>query len=120
MPSGSSLVACADSGCTNMVARTMTVPINRTALANPAEAGAWTGPEKAGLLAWSRREKPPQFSAMEVLTPNNDPREAAARLFAAMRRLDAMSLELIVAEPPPAHGLGVAILDRLRKAAAPR
>jgi len=89
-------------------------------LANPAEAGAWTGPEKAGLLAWSRREKPPQFSAMEVLTPNNDPREAAARLFAAMRRLDAMSLELIVAEPPPAHGLGVAILDRLRKAAAPR
>jgi L-threonylcarbamoyladenylate synthase len=57
---------------------------------------------------------------MEVLTPGNDPREAATRLFAAMRRLDARGLDLIVAEPPPAYGLGMAILDRLRKSAAPR
>jgi len=57
---------------------------------------------------------------MEVLTPRDDPREAAARLFAAMRRLDSLGLELIVAEPPPPSGLGVAIMDRLRKAAAPR
>jgi L-threonylcarbamoyladenylate synthase len=57
---------------------------------------------------------------MEVLTPRNDPLEAAARLFAAMRRLDALNLDLIVAEPPPPSGLGAAIIDRLRKAAAPR
>jgi L-threonylcarbamoyladenylate synthase len=57
---------------------------------------------------------------MEVLTPGNDAREAAARLFAAMRRLDALHLDLIVAEPVPESGLGAAIMDRLRKAAGAR
>ncbi len=93
-------------------------------LANPGEADSWSGPEKAGLLAWSRGACPGQFSAMEVLTPGNDPREAATRLFAALRRLDAQGLDLILAEPPPCYGPGVgleaAILDRLRKAAAPK
>ena len=87
---------------------------------DPAEADAWRGPETAGLLAWNRAVIPPQFSAMEVLTPRDDPREAAARLFAAMRRLDALGLDLILAEPPPPSGLAVAILDRLRKAAGTR
>jgi L-threonylcarbamoyladenylate synthase len=89
-------------------------------LEDAAEADEWKGPGNAGLLAWSRTERPPQFSTMEVLTHSSDPREAATRLFAAMRRLDALGLDLILAEPPPPHGLGVAIIDRLRKAAAPR
>ena len=87
-------------------------------LANAAEADAWQGPHHTGLLAWSRATIPAQFVAMEVLTPRNDPREAVTRLFAAMRRLDALGLDLIVAEPPPPAGLGAAILDRLRKASA--
>jgi L-threonylcarbamoyladenylate synthase len=72
------------------------------------------------LLAWCRTGRPPQFAAMETLTPANDSREAATRLFAAMRRLDALHLNLILAEPPPLEGLGPAIADRLRKAAAHR
>jgi L-threonylcarbamoyladenylate synthase len=88
-------------------------------LSHAGESDAWQGTERAGLLSWSRSVRPPQFAAMEVLTPRNDPCEAAARLFAAMRRLDALSLDLIMAEPPPPSGLGAAILDRLRKAAAP-
>ena len=89
-------------------------------LARVSESDTWQGPGRAGLLAWSRSIRPVQFAAMEVLTPGNDPREAAARLFAAMRRLDSLCLELIVAEPPPPSGLGAAILDRLCKAAARR
>lgn len=89
-------------------------------LSSAAESDTYEGPGRAGLLAWSRSVRPAQFAAMEVLTPRDDPREAAARLFAAMRRLDSLGLELIVAEPPPPSGLGVAIMDRLRKAAAPR
>jgi L-threonylcarbamoyladenylate synthase len=77
----------------------------------------WDGPGRTGLLAWSRSGRPPQFAAMEVLTPRNDPREAAARLFAAMRTLDGLGLDRILAEPPPLAGLGLAIMDRLRKAA---
>lgn len=84
------------------------------------ESEGWQGAGRAGLLAWSRSVRPPQFEAMEVLTPRGDPREAAARLFAAMRRLDALGLDIIVAEPPATYGLGVAIADRLRKAAGNR
>ncbi len=86
-------------------------------LGHAAEADTWQGSGRAGLLSWSRTILPRQFVAMEVLTPRNDPREAAARLFAAMRRLDALGLDVIIAEPPPPSGLGAAILDRLRKAA---
>jgi L-threonylcarbamoyladenylate synthase len=85
-----------------------------------ADATAWQGPGTTALLSWSRAVCPPQFSAMEVLTPRGDPREAASRLFAAMRRLDALDLDLIVAESPPPSDLAAAILDRLQKAAAPR
>ncbi len=88
-------------------------------LAGQAEAEHWQGPGRTGLLAWSRTTTPAQFSAMEVLTPNHDPREAATRLFGAMRSLDGLQLDLIVAEPPPgASGLEIAILDRLRRASA--
>jgi L-threonylcarbamoyladenylate synthase len=58
------------------------------------------------------------FAAAEVLSPTGDLREAAARLFACLHRLDRQGLDLILAEPLPELGLGVAIMDRLRKAAA--
>jgi L-threonylcarbamoyladenylate synthase len=63
-----------------------------------------------------RGEAPAGFKAVEVLSPSGDLREAAAGLFAAMRRLDAAGLDGILAESPPAEGLGLAILDRLIKA----
>jgi L-threonylcarbamoyladenylate synthase len=42
------------------------------------------------------------------------------RLFAALRRLDALGLRRIDAEPCDEEGLGRAIMDRLRRCAAPR
>jgi L-threonylcarbamoyladenylate synthase len=52
----------------------------------------------------------------EILSPSGDLREAAATLFAKMRRLDESGLDLIIADPVRESGLGVAIMDRLRKA----
>ena len=52
---------------------------------------------------------------MEVLAPDGCPTTAAAGLFAALRRLDAAGLDAIVAEPCAEHGLGHAIMDRLRR-----
>lgn len=46
--------------------------------------------------------------------------EAAANLYAHLRALDASGVETIAVAPIPAHGLGEAIADRLRRAAAPR
>lgn len=54
------------------------------------------------------------------LSPAGDLREAAAALFSALRALDAAGAQAIAVEPIPDHGLGAAINDRLRRAAAPR
>lgn len=53
-----------------------------------------------------------------LLSPAGDLQEAASRLFAVMRELDASAFEEILAVPFPAHGLGLAINDRLRRAAS--
>jgi len=47
-------------------------------------------------------------------------KEAAANLFAMLRRLDASGAARIAVMPVPEAGLGEAINDRLRRAAAPR
>lgn len=52
------------------------------------------------------------------LSPNGDLREAAANLFSALRELDSAGAEIIAVIPIPMEGLGEAINDRLRKAAA--
>ena len=55
------------------------------------------------------------------LSPRGDLLEAAANLFAMLRALDqAPGYMGIAVAPIPEHGLGVAINDRLRRAAAPR
>jgi L-threonylcarbamoyladenylate synthase len=73
-----------------------------------------------GLLAFQERENHLGVSHMEVLSKKGDMREAAANLFAAIRRLDALNLDLILAEPIPEIGLGRAIMDRLRRASGTR
>jgi len=54
------------------------------------------------------------------LSVAGDLTEAAARLFACLHALDAMGAEAIAVSPIPDHGLGRAINDRLKRAAAPR
>lgn len=61
-----------------------------------------------------------QAAAMLNLSPTGDLREAAANLFDHMRRLDAAGAATIAVEPIPQQGLGEAINDRLKRAAAPR
>lgn len=53
------------------------------------------------------------------LSPSGDLREAAANLFGHLHTLDALGRPIAVA-PIPETGLGRAIADRLRRAAAPR
>ena len=54
-----------------------------------------------------------------VLSPGNGKMpEAAVRFFYALRELDKSGADEIIAEPVPERGLGVAIMDRLRRAAA--
>ena len=67
---------------------------------------------------------PPGTRLAFTLSEAGDLTEAAARLFAGLRWLDAEAQRLgfrrIAAMPVPGHGLGAAINDRLQRAAAPR
>jgi len=75
--------------------------------------------QSVGLLAFQEPTRHLKCNAIEILSKKGDLREAAANLFSAIRRLDALNLDLIVAEPLPEVGLGRAIMDRLRRAAFP-
>lgn len=74
--------------------------------------------KKIGLLAFQKPRNVLKFSQVEVLSNKGDLREAAANLFSAIRRLDALNLDLILAESFPEAGLGRAIMDRLRRASS--
>ncbi len=54
------------------------------------------------------------------LSPSGDLEEAAANLFAMLRALDRPDFAAIAVAPIPDTGLGLAINDRLKRAAAPR
>jgi L-threonylcarbamoyladenylate synthase len=60
---------------------------------------------------------PRSISAVEL---PDDPAAMAARLYAALRELDALGVATIVAAVPDAIGLGEAIADRLQRAGGPR
>jgi L-threonylcarbamoyladenylate synthase len=61
-----------------------------------------------------------QVSGTQNLSPNADLVEAAAQLFDLLHVADESANCSIAVAPIPAHGLGAAINDRLRRAAAPR
>lgn len=72
---------------------------------------------RVGLLTLQKVACPESLAATEILSENGDLREAAANLFGAMHRLDDQDLDLIIAQTVPHVGLGVAINDRLMRAA---
>ena len=72
---------------------------------------------KAGGLTL-RKSEAEGFAELRALSATGDLREAAANLFRHLRELDQAHLDLIVAEEISEAGLGRAIIDRLRRAAA--
>jgi len=74
--------------------------------------------ERVGLLSLNPVHHPDRYAAMETLSASGNLREAASNFFGALRRLDALSLDRIIARPIPENGLGLALMDRLRRAAA--
>ena len=79
---------------------------------------------RIGLLLFWERDFPDTddgshlFETVEILSAGHDLREAASNLFQGIRKLDKINLDIIIAEPLPEKGLGLAIMDRLKKASA--
>ncbi|MEM6264385.1 MAG: L-threonylcarbamoyladenylate synthase [Bacteroidota bacterium] len=73
---------------------------------------------KIGVISFGRLISTIPANQQVMLSPKGSMAEAARNLFAAMRKLDSLKLQTIIAEPLPEEGLGRAINDRLRRAAA--
>ena len=73
---------------------------------------------RVGFMAFhtSFKEIHNEITAFEVLSESGNLKEAAANFYGALRRLDESQAEVILAEPVPEEGIGVAIMDRLRRA----
>jgi L-threonylcarbamoyladenylate synthase len=80
--------------------------------------------KRYGLLSYTGEEsgdfvRMHHWESVVALSPGSGKlAEAAVRLFYAMREMDEMGLDEIIAEPVSEVGLGVAIMDRLRRASA--
>jgi L-threonylcarbamoyladenylate synthase len=72
--------------------------------------------EKAGALLMRQRPEVEGYAVVETLSRDGNLIEIAAHLFAALRRLDSLNLDRVVIESVPEHGLGRAIMDRVRRA----
>jgi L-threonylcarbamoyladenylate synthase len=69
-----------------------------------------------GVLVFGKSEQV-FLGPVEYLSLSSNPSEAANRLYQAMRRLDGLSLSLLVVQLLPETGIGIAINNRLKKAA---
>lgn len=79
-----------------------------------------TCPKGAAWLGFGNRTAPPNACAALNLSESSNLVEAAANLYAYLKKLDASGAEVICVSPIPNEDLGIAINDRLRRAAAPR
>ncbi|MBI4451451.1 threonylcarbamoyl-AMP synthase [Candidatus Woesearchaeota archaeon] len=74
--------------------------------------------KRVGILCLTQHAHQYHRSDIIVKRLGRSAREAAHNLFAALRLLDSKGLDVIIAEGPSQAGLGLAVMNRLRKAAS--
>ena len=74
--------------------------------------------KKIGILSFKKHFTNISTEKQRILSPKGDFSEAAHNLFAYLRELDAMDLDIILTELLPEKDLGRAINDRITRAAA--
>jgi len=74
--------------------------------------------DRLGSISFSEKVEGIADEKQVVLAPSGELNEAAQNLFSALRKLDNDNIDIIIAELVPDHGLGRAINDRLKRAAA--
>ncbi|HAS43865.1 MAG TPA: threonylcarbamoyl-AMP synthase [Microscillaceae bacterium] len=93
-------------------------PTKPFVLGDIASLAAHHSPQKIGVLAFQTPHESIPKEHQVILSESGDFAEAAQHLFAGMRYLDGLDVEVILTELLPEEGLGRAINDRLRRAAA--
>ncbi|GAB4030561.1 MAG: L-threonylcarbamoyladenylate synthase [Elusimicrobiota bacterium] len=75
-------------------------------------------PELSAAYIAFRKKPSKKYRAVLTLSPSGDLREAAANLFDFFHNLENKKIRLIYIEKVPSRGLGLAINDRIKRAAA--
>lgn len=75
-------------------------------------------PARVGLIAFSAGNIDFAYRAIKVISQYGKLEDVAANLYAALRELDTLDLDLIVIETCEQSGLGLAIMDRIKRAAS--
>jgi L-threonylcarbamoyladenylate synthase len=77
-------------------------------------------PPRCGRIAFEPlpTEITTKYAVVEILSSTGNLAEVARKLFASLRKMDDSDLEMIHIDRCPEHGLGLAIMDRLRRATA--
>lgn len=72
---------------------------------------------KCGLMTYGKQPFSGSFVRIERLETSEDLQTCASKFFAALRSLDSCGLDVIIAHGFPDQGLGIALNDRLQRAA---
>ncbi|BFM41362.1 L-threonylcarbamoyladenylate synthase [Flavobacterium sp. CFS9] len=72
--------------------------------------------KKIGLLTFRQHREEQNSKHQVILSPIGSLKEAASKLYTALHELDAMKVDIIIAERFPDHDLGRTINDRLERA----
>lgn len=87
-------------------------------IGNPSALISQYSGKKIGIISFEKSFDKVPLDRQVILSKSGDYAEAGHNLFAGMRRLDGLNLDIIIAELLPEKDLGRAINDRLRRAGA--
>jgi len=73
--------------------------------------------KKIGIISF-QKSYPIDSDKLVILSPDGDLNEAASKLYAALHYMDALDIDLILVEYMPDEDIGLAMNDRLERAAA--
>lgn len=76
--------------------------------------------KEVGIIAFQKKLSNKTLERQIILSPSGKLEEAAQNLFSALRKMDQLPIDIILAEEVPNRELGRAINDRLRRAASER
>jgi L-threonylcarbamoyladenylate synthase len=85
-------------------------------IGNPHDFIAQYDPQRVGIISFSSTYAQVPSKHQFLLSKDRNLDEAAQKLFAAMRQIDTLDIDIIIAEHFPNTGLGRAINDRLKRA----
>ena len=93
-------------------------PAKKVEMFDAIRPGVISSPTRSGALVFKIAHPGIPEENQYILSDRGDLKEAGKNLFTGLRWLDSLDIDIIYAEKVPDHGIGRAVNDRLKRAAA--